>query len=340
AIAAFSPGLPQRNWGLTAGVAALFVLAIGVGLYLWHSRASAKLSAKDSVVLADFSNTTGDPVFDGALRQGLVSQLEQSPFLNLVSDEHISQMLVLMSKPKDTRLTHEVASDVCQRTTSAATIEGSIASLGSQYVLGLRAINCRTGDLLAQEQVTSPGKEQVLKSLGEAASKMRERLGESLASVQKYDALPQNVTTPSLEALKAYGLGYQTQIVQADFPAAVNFYQQAIKFDPNFAMAYGRLGTCYSNMGQNERAIEGTKKAYALRDRVSERERYYIDSHYQSTVTQNLEEARKTYEVWERTYPRDDVPATNLGILYQSLGQLEKGVTEAQRSLELTPGSG
>jgi eukaryotic-like serine/threonine-protein kinase len=333
-------GSSSSNRSLLLGIAAIIVLLLAGGLYFWRSRASAKLTERDSVVLADFANTTGDPVFDGALRQGLASQLEQSPFLNLVSDERIAQMLVLMSRPKDTRLTHDVVSEICQRTASAATIEGAISSLGSQYVIGLRAVNCRTGDVLAQEQVTASGKEQVLKSLGDASSKLRERLGESLASLQKYDTPAENVTTQSLEALKAYGLGYQAQIVQADFPTAINFYQQAVKLDPNFAMAYGRLGTSYGNLGQAKRSAEAIQKSYALRDRVSERERYYIDSHYQTNVTNDLEAARKTYEVWEQTYPRDDVPPTNLGLLYASLGQFEKALPQAQRSLELTPGSG
>ena len=187
-----------------AGAAALILIAAAGAAYFFLHRRAPKLTEKDTIVLADFTNTTGDPVFDGTLRQGLSAQLEQSPFLSLISDQRIAQTLALMSQPKDARLTKELGREVCQRTASAATIEGSISSLGSQYVLGLNAVNCRNGDLLAQEQVTANGKEQVLKALGDAATKLREKLGESLASVQKYDAPPEDVTTPSLEALQAY----------------------------------------------------------------------------------------------------------------------------------------
>ncbi len=322
---------------VTAG---LFLAVVATGFYFLRGRASAKLTDKDTVVLADFTNTTGEPVFDGALRQGLSAQLEQSPFLNLLSDERIADTLGLMAKPKDARLTHELVAEICQRTASAATIEGSVSNIGSQYVLGLRAVNCRNGDLLAQEQVTAQGKEQVLKSLGEAASKIREKLGESLASVQKYDAPPENVTTQSLEALKSYGLGYQAQIVRGDYSAAVPLFQQAISLDPNFAMAHARLGTVFSNLGQMTRAAESTRKAFDLRDRVSERERFYITSHYQHFVTGNLDAARKVYELWAQTYPRDDTPPNNLGVIYNAQGGFERAAPETREALRLAPGSG
>ena len=256
-------------------------LSIAGGLYFRSRSDRARLTEKDTIVLAEFTNTTGDPVFDGTLRQGLSSQLEQSPFLNLLSDQRVAQTLALMAQPKDARLTRELAREVCQRTASAASIEGSISSLGSQYVVGLKAVNCRSGDVLANEQATASGKEQVLKALGEAATKMREKLGESLASVQKYDAPAENVTTPSLEALQAYSLGYQAQIVKNDNAAAIPLFQRAISLDPNFAMAYARLGTNYSNLGETARAAENTRKAYELRERVSEREKFYIVSHYE-----------------------------------------------------------
>src|SRR6266481_6359894 len=331
---------PKSNRGLVVSLTVVVFAALVTGIYLWHARASAKLTDKDSVVLADFTNTTGESVFDGALRQGLSAQLEQSPFLNLISDERIAQTLVLMAKPKDARLTHEISSEICQRTASAATIEGSISSLGSQYVLGIKAVNCRTGDLLAEDQVTATGKEQVLKSLGEAASKIREKLGESLASVQKYDVPPENVTTSSLEALKSYSLGYQTQIVKGDFPAAIPFFERAIGLDRNFAMAHARMGTCFGNLGQTTRSAESTRKAYDLRERVSERERFYITSHYEGYVTGNLEASRKIYELWAQTYPRDDTPPTNLAVLYIAQGDFEKTLPASRESLRLTPGSG
>jgi serine/threonine protein kinase/tetratricopeptide (TPR) repeat protein len=318
------------------GVAAVVLAALlAVGFY-WHSHAYAKLSEKDTVVLADFTNTTGDPVFDGALRQGLASQLEQSPFLNLLSDERIAETLVLMAQSKDARLTHELAREVCQRTASAATIEGSISSLGTQYVVGLKAVNCHNGDRLAEDQVTAGGKEQVLKSLGDAATKMREKLGESLATLQKFDAPPDSVTTSSLEALQAYSIGYQTMSVKGDFANAIPFFQRATHLDPNFAMAYARLGTNYFNMNEEARAVENTRKAYELRDRGSEREKFYITSHYQDYVTRNSEASRTTYELWARTYPRDDVPPTNLGVLYSTFGEPEKALAAGLDAMKIS----
>jgi hypothetical protein len=232
---------PRRPWPLMAGAAVILILAVGAAYFLLHKPAP-KLTDKDTIVLADFTNTTGDPVFDGTLRQGLSAQLAQSPFLSLISDERISQTLSLMAQPKDARLTKELGREVCQRTASAADIEGSISSLGKQYVLGLNAVNCHTGDLLAQEQVTANGKEQVLNALGNAATKLREKLGESLASVQKYDAPLENVTTPSLEALRAYSLGNEAYHAKNDGHAAISFYQRAVSLDPNFAMAYAQMG--------------------------------------------------------------------------------------------------
>ena len=325
---------------LLGALAVVAMVALAGGLY-WRSHRAAKLTEKDNIVLADFTNTTGDPVFDGTLRQGLSSQLEQSPFLNLLSDERVAQTLSLMSQPKDTRLTSELAREVCQRTASAATIEGSISSLGSDYVLGLKAVNCHSGDLLAQEQTTANGKDQVLKALGEASTMMREKLGESLASMQKFDAPPESVTTSSLEALQAYSLGYQAMIVKNDPPAAIPLFQRAIGLDPNFAMAYARLGTNYSNMGQTDRAAEFTRKAYELRERASEREKFYITSHYQSFVAGDLPNSVKTYQLWFQTYPRDSVPLGNLGGgTYWELGQYENALAAAQQSLALDTGSG
>ena len=320
---------------LAASVAALIVVA---GAYTYFRAAhAAKLTERDTIVLADFTNTTGDSVFDGALRQGLSSQLEQSPFLNLLSDDRIAQTISLMARPKDTRLTHELAREVCQRTASAATIEGSVSSLGSQYVLGLKAVNCRNGDLLAEQQVTANGKEQVLKTLGDAATKIREKLGESLASVQKYDAPPDSVTTPSLEALQAYSLGSQAMGIKGDFVAAIPFFQRAIQLDPNFAMAHARLSTNYSNLSEDARAIDAIRKAYELRERVSEREKLYIVSHYEGYLTRNWEAARNAYELWAQTYPRDDVPPTNLSVLYDNMGDYDKALAADLKAMSLTP---
>jgi serine/threonine protein kinase/Tfp pilus assembly protein PilF len=326
------------RWAAVAG-ATIVVIGLAVGGWLFFSRKAHALTDKDTIVLAEFTNTTGDPVFDGTLRQGLSAQLEQSPFLSLLSDQRVAQTLALMAQPKDARLTRELAHEVCQRTASAATIEGSISSLGSQYVVGLRAVNCHSGDVLANEQTTASGKEQVLKALGEAATKMREKLGESLASVQKYDAPAENVTTPSLEALQAYSLGYQA-MKRNDHAAAVPLFQRATSLDPNFAMAYARLGTSYQQLGEGARGAEYIRKAYELRERVSEREKLYIVSHYEHLVTGNLEAARKTYELWAQTYPRDDTPPANLVDIYSHLGDYDKALAQGQEAMKLDPGSG
>ena len=335
-IVAAGKRMPRRF--AVAGV--VIVAATAAGLYMLRSRPAPRLTEKDSIVVAEFTNTTGDPVFDGTLRQGLSSQLEQSPFLNLLSDQRVVQTLGLMAQPKDARLTLGLAREVCQRTASAATIEGSISSLGSQYVVGLKAVNCRSGDVLANEQAAAGGKEQVLKALGEAATKIRERLGESLASVQKYDVPAENVTTPSLEALQAYSLGYRAHVVKNDYAAAIPLFQHAISLDPNFAMAYAELGTSYSNLGEIARAAENTRKAYELRERVSERERFYIVSHYEFFVTGNLEAARKSYELWAQTYPRDATPPGNLNSIYTNLGDYDKALAAAQQAMKVSGGTG
>jgi predicted Ser/Thr protein kinase len=328
----------KKTWiAVAAGMVIAALLAAG---YFYQRASAAKLTDKDTLVLAEFTNTTGDPVFDGALRQGLSSQLEQSPFLNLLSDSRIAQTLVLMTQPKDARLTPELAHQVCQRTSSAATIEGSISSLGSQYVVGLKAVNCGNGELLAQEQVTATGKEQVLKALGEAATKMRAKLGESLASVQKYDVPLENVTTSSLEALHAYNLGDQALSGRGDSAAGVALFKRAINMDPNFAMAYARLGVCYANLGQYSRAEQPSRVAYELRQRVSEQEKFYIASRYQDFVAGNMEASRNTYELWAQTYPRDNTPRTNAAATYSGLGDYEEALASSQAARRLEPGLG
>jgi len=335
-----APVAGRKLWKVLVPAALLLVAAIAGTLYFRSRQATTHLTDKDIIVLSDFGNKTGEPVFDDTLRQGLSAQLEQSPFLSLLSDERIAQTLALMAQPKDARLTRELAHEVCQRTASAATIEGWISSLGSQYCVGLKAVNCRSGDVLTNEQTTATGKEQVLKALGEAATKMREKLGESLASVQKYDAPADNVTTPSLEALQAYSLGYQAMEERQDYAAAVPLFQRATSLDPNFAMAYARLGATYGNLGESTRSAENTRKAYELRERVSEREKFYIASHYEHWVTGNLEAARKTYELWAQTYPRDDIPPGNLRSIYGVLGDYDKALARAQEAMKLDPGSG
>jgi eukaryotic-like serine/threonine-protein kinase len=314
----------QRLWKIV--VPAFVVLAAtAISGVFYHRSKAPKLTNKDTVVLAEFVNTTGDPVFDSTLRQGLSAQLEQSPFLNLLSDERIAQTLALMAQPKDTRLAYKLASEVCQRTASAATIEGSISRLGSQYVLGLKAVNCRNGDLLGDEQVAANSKEQVLKALGNAATKMRERLGESLTSVQKYDVPPENVTTPSLEALNAYTLGLKTRYEKGEV-ASIPFFRQAIQLDPSFAMAYLRLGIDYVNIGEANQAKQNFDKAFALRDRVSTREGFHIASEYYGSVTGDLTKADEIYQVWAQTYPQDGYPLDGLGNDYLFRGQYPKAL--------------
>ena len=327
------------KWVAIAGVS---VIAIGlaIGSWLFFAPRAHALTEKDTIVLADFTNSTGDPVFDGTLRQGLSAQLEQSPFLSMISDQRVAQTLVLMNQPPQTRLTPELARDVCQRTGSAASIEGSISSLGSEYVLGLRAVNCRSGDLLSEEQVTASGKEQVLKALGDAAAQLRGKLGESLASVQKYDALPENVTTPSLEALQAYALGNHTIDVVNDYPAGIPLFERAVSLDPNFAMAYLRLGQSYQPISEQERSAENTRKAYELRNRTSESEKLAISSFYELVVTGNLEVARTSYQLWAQTYPRDEEPQMNLWVTYALMGDYEKAHAAALEAFKINPVSG
>jgi eukaryotic-like serine/threonine-protein kinase len=330
---------PPRRISWMAGAAALILIAAAVAAYFFLHKSTPKLTEKDTIVLADFTNTTGDPVFDGTLRQGLSAQLEQSPFLSLISDERIAQTLSLMGQSKDVRLTKGVSRDVCQRTASAATIEGSISSLGTQYVLGLKAVNCRTGDMLAEEQVTAQGKEQVLAALGDAATKLREKLGESLASVKKYEAPPENVTTPSLEALQAYGLAYRTFDVTNDIGAAIPLFQRAISLDPNFAMAYLGSAQSYFTLSEPIQAADNMRKAYALRERTSEQEKLAISSSYELLVTGNLESARTRLELWAQTYPRDDQPQAWLWLVYVQLGELENSLRAGQEAVKLDPGS-
>ncbi len=331
------PAAAEKNrLPLIAGAMAL-IAVVAIGAYFFTHRAP-KLTEKDSIVLADFTNTTGDPVFDGTLRQGLSAQLAQSPFLNILSDQQIQQTLRYMSQPPTSRLTDDLARQVCQRTQSAAVLDGSIAQIGSTYSLDLTAVNCATGETLATAHSEASDKNQVLASLGKVASDIRSKLGESLTSIQKFNTPIEQATTSSLEALKAYSAGMQARRDKGDAVAAP-YFKQAFTLDPNFAMAYAYYGQINANMGETAVAADYTQKAYDLRDRASELERFYIDSHYYENVLGDEEKADQVYELWEQTYPRDSIPSNNLAVSYEILGQFEKSLPKALETLRLDSGN-
>jgi tetratricopeptide (TPR) repeat protein len=307
--------------------------ALALGGYLYFHR-GPKLTEKDSIIVADFANATGDPVFDVTLRQGLSAQLNQTPFLSLVSGDEIAETLRLMEKPPDTRLTQGVAREVCRRTNATAEIEGSIALLGSQYVIGLDAVNCGTGESLAEEQATAESKEKVLVALGTASSALRTKLGESAASLQTYDAPLDKVTTPSLEALQAWGLGNQAMLNE-DLSSAASSLQRAVSLDPNFAAAYSTLGVVYSGLGEETLSIENARKGYELRDRASDRERFSIESYYDIFVMGNLEKGTEVAEQWARLFPRDLSALGTLNAAYYSAGRINDALTAAREMARL-----
>ncbi len=332
---------PGSRWKILLPVALVALIAlVAGGLYLRSRPATsttnaAPLTEKDTVVLTDFTNTTGDPVFDDTLKQALAVDLEQSPFLNILSDRKISATLKLMDRPPTEHVTADVAKELCLRTGSKAILAGSVSNLGSQYVIGLEAVACTTGDALAKEQAEAASKEGVLKALSTAATSLRAKLGESLASVQKFD-VPVEATTPSLEALKAYSMGVTTGRTKSD-AEAIPFMKRAIELDPNFAIAYAGLAVHYGNLGQASLSADYAKKAYDLRDRVSERERYRISALYFQNVTSEVEKATEAYELWAKSYPRDFVPHGNLGTLYANLGQYDKAIAETATGQRLEP---
>ncbi|MBV8904396.1 MAG: protein kinase [Acidobacteriia bacterium] len=332
-LAAVSP--VRRRAYIAAGAAAILVLASATGYIFLHGK--QKLTAKDTIVLADFENKTGDPVFDQTLRQGLTVQLEQSPFVTFISDQKARQVLRFMNRPPETRLTAEVSREICERTGSTAVLEGSIESLGSQYILWLRARNCRTGEALAEEQAQAARKEEVLKALSGIAIQMRTRLGESLASLQEHSTPLEQATTSSLEALQAYSLA-KTAMEASGGPAAIPHLRQAIAIDPQFAMAHADLGFMSWNMGQTDLGAEEVRIAYALRDRVSDRERRYILMLYDRQVTGNLQKELQTLESWAQAYPRDAyAPGIIAGWVAFGTGNYERGVQASQKAIQLDP---
>jgi|HubBroStandDraft_6_1064221.scaffolds.fasta_scaffold00117_5 DNA-binding winged helix-turn-helix (wHTH) protein/tetratricopeptide (TPR) repeat protein len=329
--------LRQKPWNWVLGAGGLAVVALIAGGIYWRSwHKVTALTERDTIVLADFTNSTGDNVFDDTLKQGLAIQLEQSPFLELVSDRKVNETLKMMGRPVGDRLTPEVTREVCLRTGSRAMLIGSIAGLGSQFVIGLKAMNCNTGDVLGAAQEQAGGKEAVLRALDAAAVRLRRKLGESLSSLQKFATPVEEATTPSLEALKAYSLGRKTGFTKGA-TAALPFYKRAVELDPNFAMAYRGISAVYTNRSEVGRATENARRAYELRAKVSERERFSIEATYYMHATGELDNAVEVYELWQQTYPRDFLPHGNLGVVYGCLGNWEKALEETREGLRLEP---
>ncbi|MBA3769531.1 MAG: protein kinase, partial [Blastocatellia bacterium] len=317
------------------GLVPLIVASIVLFYFL---NGSPVLTEKDTILLADFVNTTGDAVFDLTLKQALAVQLGQTPFLNIYPDDRIQETLRLMSRKPDERITKDVAREICERNGIKAMLLGSVANLGNNYVITLEALNPRTGEALAREQTEAAGKEQVLGKLGEAATKLREKLGESLQTIEKFDASVAQATTSSLEALKAHSMGLQLQIF-GKLSDSIPLHKRAIELDPNFASAHQLLGVAYFNTAQRDRAVESFTKAFELRDRVSEREKFDISARYYQHVTGDLDKTIETLELWKQTYPRDWQARSDLARLYNTfaLGQYEKAVIEAQEAIRLSP---
>ena len=347
---------PANRWSATSGRKWAFVIAAAAAMLVGIAFIALRLDERrksgagappvsaasvpiglDSIVLADIANNTGDPVFNTTLRQAMVIELEQSPYLRLVPESRIQQSLRLMGRPTDMPLTEDVSREVCQRNESEAVLDGWIAKLGTQYVLGVRAINCRTGDHIADLQTTAAGKEQVLKALGDVTGQLRAKLGESLATVQRFDTPIEEATTPSLEALQAYSLGRATMIQKGESSSCIPFFQRAIRLDPDFAIAYAALGNAYSNLGEMGLAEASIRRAYELRQRVSEHERLYIEGHYYEFVTGDLAKATATYETWTVTYPNDVTPRTDLAVIWSDLGKFGPSLEQAKAALRLAP---
>ena len=293
-------GQLARHWRIIFPAATLIVLGAAAALFVSGSNSATALTERDTIVLADFDNKTGDPVFDETLKQALAVDLGQSPFLNILSDRKVIATLRLMGRPADQLVTGEIARELCQRVGSKAMLAGSISGIGEQYIIGLNAINCTTGDTLVAEQARASGKGEVLKALDGAASQLRAKLGESLASVQKFSTPIDEATTSSLEALKAYSMGRRAVSLKGDV-VGLPFHQRAVELDPNFAAAYAALAVSYGNLGQATRAIDYAKKAYELRDRVSEREKYRLIAMYHNFATGDLDSADKAYELWRQS---------------------------------------
>lgn len=312
------------------------IVLVASGIVLLKTLRTPALTDKDTILLADFTNTTGDAVFDGTLKQALAVQLDQSPYLSIVSDDRIQETLRFMNRSPEERLTRDVAREICLRQGVKALLVGSIASLGSNYVLSLEALNAQSGDAFAREQIEASSKEEVLKALGTISSKLREKLGESLASIQKFDAPIEQATTSSLEALQALSLGDEKRAA-GKYEEAIPLYKRATDIDPNFAVAYARLAAAHFNVREREKVAIYAEKAFTLRDRVSEREKFYISATYYQNVSGDIEKSIETLQLWSQTYPRDYVPSNNLAVGFAFLGDFEKQLEAARESLKLNP---
>jgi tetratricopeptide (TPR) repeat protein len=336
-----SRGRRRLGWrGTMAGVAAL---ASGIAAGVWGvgalRPAGAPLSERDSVLLGEFVNGTGEAVLDDTLRQALAVQLGQSPFLDIVADERIGQTLQLMGRPAGERLDREVAREVCQRLSLKAMIEGSVSRLGSSYVVALTATGCATGEVFAREQAEAATRESVLRAVGGAVSSLRARLGESLATLASFDVPIERATTPSLQALKAYTLGQAARARGAELDA-VPFFQRAIDLDPHFASAWYALSVVYGNLGESQRGAEYGERAFAESQGVSEKERLAITYQYHDRVTGRADQAQAALELWKRLYPRDFRPANSLAVLHNRLGRYERAVEEASEASRRSPNHG
>src|SRR6516164_442557 len=331
---------PPSRWNrkVLAGIGAAVLLVAGaLGAWLYKQSAKpVKLGEKDTIVIADFVNTTGDPVFDGTLKQALAIQLEQSPFLNVLGERRVSSTLKMMNRPADERLTHDVAGEVCVRADGKALLEGSISKIGTHYMIGVKAVNCQTGDTIASAQAEAAERNSVLKQLGNVGDELREKLGESLISVKRFDKPLDQVTTSSLDALQAYSIGRSMQAVKGD-AESVPYHKRAVELDPNFARAYASLGMAQYNLQETSAAAANFRKAFELRDRVSERERFYIEAAYYSFATGELEKANQVYKQWAQEYPADVAPHSNLALNYEIMGEFEKAAAQSRAAMEIAP---
>src|SRR6202451_2332662 len=333
------PAAKSVRFRWMVNVTAVVVVGLAVCGWLFFSRKAHALTDKDTIVLAEFTNATGDPVFDGTLRQGLSVQLEQSPFLSIISDQQIQQTLQMMGEKPDARLTPEVARELCQRTSSAAVLDGSIAQIGAQYLLTLKALNCVSGESLASTEAEASDKSHVLDALGKTASEIRNKLGESLSTVQKFDTPLEQATTPSLEALKAFSSGHKILFTKGA-AGAVPYFTLAIQLDPNFAIAYAWLGRAYRDLEEDATAADYSRRAYELRGPASEAEKYFILASYDIVATGNLLKAKQTCELWTQAYPRNPMPRTFLaGPIYPTFGQYENAVEESREAVRVSADS-